>query len=115
MKQLEDVLNPKWDKYYQEAIDINRKIVGFCLERELKPVFICVPLTKFLSSKIPDNVRKHLVTDFVNKCNENEVPFLDYSEDDEFSNPSYYFNSFFLNLRGRKEFTKRVLNDLNIK
>lgn len=114
LKDLKDVLNSNWKKYYSEAINLNKKIVDFCIERDLKPVFICVPLTNYLSSKFPPEVKKYLIDDFVKECNVHKIPFLDYSSGTEYSDPSLFYNSFFLNLKGRKLFTNKVLRDLNI-
>ena len=114
LKSLSDVFNPTWNVYYDEAIDLSKKIVDFCLERGYKPVFICVPMTKHLSSLFPDDVRKYLVSDFVAKANVHNIPFFDYTLDAELQNPDLYFNSFFLNLSGRKLFTRQVLKDLGI-
>ena len=114
LKSLSDVFNPTWNVYYDEAIDLSKKIVDFCLERGYKPIFICVPMTKHLSSLFPDDVRKYLVSDFVAKANVHNIPFFDYTLDAELQNPNLYFNSFFLNLSGRKLFTRQVLKDLGI-
>lgn len=114
LKDLKDVTDPKWKKYYDEAVNINRQIVDFCIERELKPVFICVPLTDYLSSKFSPDVKKILIDDFVKECNVHNIPFLDYSSGTEYSDPSLFYNSFFLNLKGRKIFTEKVLKDLDI-
>ena len=56
MKELDEVLSEKWAKYYRESVDIYKGIVSFCLERDLKPVFICVPMTKHLSDLFPDRL-----------------------------------------------------------
>lgn len=114
LKNLQDVFDVKWEKYYNEAIALNKRIVDFCIERKLNPVFICVPMTSHLSSLFPENVHKFLVTDFVNKANVHGIPFLDYTFDERFKDDNLYFNSFFLNLRGRKKFTGIVLSDLSI-
>lgn len=114
LKSLCDAFEARWQTYREKAIGLNRKMVDYCLERGYKPVFICVPLTKYLSDKFPADVRRHLVTDFVAVCNEHDIPFLDYTLDPRFQDPSLYFNSFFLNLRGRKLFTRQVLKDLGI-
>lgn len=107
-----DTLSDKWTTYYNEAIILNQSMVDYCLERGLKPVFICVPMSHYLSDLFPADVRKFLVTDFVNACNEHNIPFLDYTLDPDFQDASLYFDSFFLNMRGRKLFTRRVLKDL---
>ena len=113
LKTLLDVKDDKWSKYYDEAVEINKKIVEFCLQRELQPVFVCVPMTKYLSSLFPQEFFDYMITDFIKIINVHNVPFLDYTKDVRFIQDEYYMNSFFLNLKGRKIFTKQVLADLN--
>lgn len=112
--KLTDVLSERWQSFYNEAIEINKSIVEFCIERSLKPVFICVPMTKVLSDKFPESFKKYMVDDFINKINIHHVPFLDYTTDARFQDENLYIDSFFLNLRGRKLFTNQVLKDLNL-
>ena len=114
LRELTDVLAEKWNTYYQEAINLNRQIVSFCLERNLKPVFICVPMTKHLSDLFPSSFWNYMVTDFVRQVNEHCVPFLDYTFDLKFQDDNLYMNSYFLNMRGRKQFTHQVLVDLGL-
>lgn len=114
LRNLLDVKDERWTKYYQEAVDLNRQIVDFCLERDLKPVFICVPMTQHLSKLFPQEYHQYMVTDFVKAANVHNVPFLDYTKDKRFQDDDLYFDSFFLNLRGRKMFTKQVLQDLRL-
>ena len=57
---------------------------------------------------------KSYVYDFIKMVDRENIPFLDYSKDALFMDNSLYMNSLFMNLRGRKLFTKRVLKDLNI-
>ena len=114
LKSINDVLDSRWAKYYNEAIELNKQMIDYCQERGYKPVFICVPMTKHLSELFPEGVRNFLVRDFVAKANDHNIPFLDYSLCEEFQDTNLYFNSFFLNMRGRKLFTRRVLKDLNL-
>lgn len=111
---LSDVFDSRWKEYYKEAIGCCKEIIDYCLGEGLKPVFICVPMSHYLSDLFPDDVRKYLVTDFVEACNEHNIPFLDYTLDPDFQDASLYFDSFFLNMRGRKLFTRRVLKDLGL-
>lgn len=111
---LNSVFDKRWEPYYDEAVDLNKQMVDFCLERGLKPVFISVPMTTHLAKKFPNQVRQYLITDFVERANIHKIPFLDYTSDERFQNDDLYFNSFFLNLRGRKLFTNRVLRDLGL-
>lgn len=112
LQSLNEVRDDMWKKYYDEAVSINKLIVNFCLERDLRPVFLCVPMTKHLSSLFPSSFHQYMITDFVNKANVHNVPFLDYTNDERFTVDNLFFNSFFMNLKGRKLFTKQVLKDL---
>lgn len=114
LEKLNDCQSEKWVKYYKDAVKLTQSMVNYCLERDLRPVFICVPMSHYLSDLFPADLRKYLVTDFVKACNEHNIPFLDYTLDPDFQDASLYFDSFFLNMRGRKLFTRRVLKDLEI-
>ncbi|MDR1180532.1 MAG: hypothetical protein LBL13_00930 [Bacteroidales bacterium] len=91
-----------------------QNMIDFCIERGLKPVLILPPMSKYLSRLFTDKIRETYIYSFIREANVRNIPFLDYLDDERFSDPSLYFNSFFLNLRGRKIFTKQVLKDLNI-
>lgn len=96
----------------QHNIYVLKYMIKFCLERELKPVLIIPPMTKALSSKFSETFKENHIHSFVREANYKNIPFLNYMDDEQLSNPDLYFNSFFLNANGRKLFTKRVLNDL---
>ncbi len=114
LRDLNDVLCEKWRKYYEESVEINKKMVDFCIERNLKPVFICVPMTKHLSEQFTDSFWDYMVTGFVGRCNKRNVLFLDYTKDQRFQDDSLYLDSFLLNMRGRKAFTRQVLRDIKL-
>lgn len=101
-------------KYAEEAISIVKNMVDYCIERELKPVFITIPMTDYLSSLFPENVTKLLTYDFIDKCNVRNILFLDYSKVEELKDSSLFKDSFFYNLKGRKVFTNQVLKDLKL-
>jgi hypothetical protein len=48
------------------------------------------------------------------KAVDRPVPLLDYSANKDLMASALYFNSFFLNHRGRQLFTKQVLKDLGL-
>lgn len=114
LRSLNDVTNIEWQKYYDEAIELLKGIVDFCIERRLKPAFVCVPMTRHLSDLFSDEFYKHMITDFIGMVNEHNIPFLDYTFDERFQDDNYYFNSFFMNLKGRKLFSRQILKDLSI-
>lgn len=114
MKDMSEVKHERWNKYFQEAVELTSSIIDFCIERNLKPVLICVPMTKHLSKFFTDSFHSHMIEEFVYKANKKNVQFLDYTYDERFSDDRLFFNSYFLNLNGRKEFTRQVLMDLNL-
>ncbi|MEG2340933.1 MAG: hypothetical protein RSA53_11010 [Odoribacter sp.] len=97
-----------------ENINILREMIDFCLERGMKPVLVIPPMTHYLSMKFSESFRQNYIYSFVNESNIQNVPFLDYMSDERFSDPEFYFNSFFLNRKGRELFTKQVLKDLKL-
>lgn len=111
---MDGFLDDKFAQFEKEGIDILRDMINFCLEKELKPVLLTIPMTHYLYKKFPQKIKQKLIVDFVNKANITNIPFFNYMEDVSFRDSSYYINSFFFNLRGRKLFTKRVLSDLGL-
>ena len=98
----------------QKNIEILKNMIDFCIEKELEPVLIVIPVTKELSSYFPNKFVKEQIIDYINQSNEKNVRFLNYWKDERFEDESYYFNSFFMNKIGRKKFTEQVLKDLEL-
>jgi hypothetical protein len=90
------------------------EMISFCLERNLKPVFVLPPTTKALNSKLSERFRESYIYSFIRNANTHQVPFLNYLDDARFSDNELFFNSLFLNAKGRKVFTTVVLNDLGL-
>jgi hypothetical protein len=67
-----------------------------------------------LSSWYTEKFKKLFFYDFLQEV-DRDVPVLDYLIDEELSNSSLYFNSFFMNKRGRIVFSERVLRDIEAK
>lgn len=99
------------------AIEKNQQIVmeiiKFCKERELRPFLVLLPVTKYLNRYFTATVKELYIYDFIRSVRETvNVPLLDYMNDTNLSNEDLFFNSFFLNAKGRKVFTEKVLNDI---
>lgn len=94
-------------------IDLMRQLVDFCTERGYKPVYVIPPVTKHLSKFYTPKFEETYIYCYLKQVDRNVIT-LDYSKNIEFKDDSLYFNSFFLNKKGRKLFTQRVLSDLNI-
>jgi hypothetical protein len=114
IKDFNAPLTPELQEGRKISIKDLQAIIDFCIERELKPVLILPPMSKYLSRLFTAKIRETYIYSFIREANERNIPFLDYLSDERFSDPSLYFNSFFLNLRGRKIFTNQVLKDLDI-
>ena len=99
----------------QKRIKTLKKIVSFCKDREFSLVFVIPPITKYLSNKLTPKFRELYINSFLMEAGAEKIPFLNYLDDEELQKPEYYFNSFFLNKKGRKVFTERVIRDLNLK
>lgn len=97
-----------------KSIAMMRKMIEFLQERGYHPVIISPPVSASLSVYFTDEVRKAYIYSFVDSLKDLNVPYLDYMSDEEYTKNEYYFNALFLNLRGRKLFTKQVLKDLGI-
>ena len=92
-------------------VEIMRQLIDFCMEREYRPVYVIPPVTRHLARYYTRKFEEMYVYGFLREVSR-EIPLLDYSKDGTLQSDSYYFNSFFLNQRGRKLFTHRVLEDL---
>ena len=94
--------------------DLLKEMISFCVERNLKPVIVIPPVARVLSSKLSETFRGNYIYSFIKEANTNQVVFLNYFDDERFADPNLYFNSNFLNPKGRKIFTSQVLSDLGL-
>lgn len=106
-------LTPKNMSGREYRVNLMRQLVDFCAERGYKPVYVIPPVTKHLDKYFTSKFQKLYIYDFLQQV-DRYVQTLDYSKDVELKEDDLYFNSFFLNARGRKLFTAKVLEDLNI-
>jgi hypothetical protein len=90
------------------------EMISFCLERNLKPVIVLPPISKALISKLSEGFRESYIYSFVRNANTQHVPFLNYLDNACFSDNGLFFNSLFLNAKGREVFSRVVLNDLGL-
>lgn len=95
--------------------DLLKEMISFCVERNLKPVIVIPPVTRALSSKFSETFRENYIYSFIKEANTNQVVLLlNYFDDERFVDSNLYFNSYFLNPKGRKIFTSQVLSDLGL-
>ena len=94
-------------------VELMQKLVDFCIERDYKPVYVIPPVTECLANKFTPQFSQIYIYDYMKQVNRN-VKLLDYSKETSLMDSDYYQNSFFMNKKGAKVFTKRVLTDLNL-
>ena len=90
------------------------EMIEFCLERDLRPVLVLAPMHLSLSKRFTPKFREHYIYSFLKDANVHNVPFLNYIDDDRFTENKYFDNSFFLSKEGAQKFTKIVLQDVGI-
>lgn len=115
IKSLKQPLNKALQDAMKDTAKIVSDMIDFLEERNYKPVFVFPPMSESLYEKIPSQTLQCYVYDFINLINKPEVPFLDYCRKEELRENKYYFNSLFMNLEGRRVFTKKILEDLKLK
>lgn len=93
--------------------ELMQNIIDFCTERGYKPVFTILPVTKHLSAHFTKTFTETYIYSFLREIGR-DVPIFDYSNDEELCSDDLYFNSFFLNKRGRELMTRRVVADLHL-
>lgn len=94
-------------------IDLMRKLVDFCIERDYQPVLVIPPVTEYLAKEFTPKFSQIYIYDFLERVERN-VNILDYSKEKSLMEKDYYMNSFFMNKRGARKFTEKVLNDLGL-
>lgn len=98
----------------QQNIRILREMLEYCKMHDFKPIITILPVTDYLSSRFTDDFIKEHILRYINAANTIKVPVLNYLKDERFTASELYINSFFMNKKGRKLFTRRVLSDLGI-
>lgn len=111
---LEGSFSPENEKGREKRIKLLSDIIGFCIERDLKPVIVIPPMHPTLSSKFSETFRENYIYSFIRAANKKGIPFLSYIDDTRFKEDRLYRNSFFLNEVGAKKFTNIVLKDIGL-
>lgn len=114
VRSYEEFWGEKFAPYFESGVKMLSEMIDYCLYRNLKPVIITIPMSSYLAKEFTPEFRQKMIKDFVNRANIKGVKFLDYMFDERFSKADLFNGSFFLNLSGRKEFTRQVMLDLGI-
>lgn len=109
----DDPLTENNQKGRDYRVNLMRTLVDFCTERSYKPVYIVPPVTKHLSKYFTSKFEETYIYGFLQSVGRN-ITLLDYSKNESLQDDELFFNSFFLNRKGRKIFTEQVLKDLRV-
>ena len=114
IKNLEASLPANVLKIQKDNRKVLTDIIELCRAHQLQPLIVLPPITQYLLKHLTTNLRQMYIYNFLDEViQKTGIKLLDYMDDERFSNPDLYFNSFFLNQRGRREFTQIVLKDIH--
>ena len=94
-----------------ETVKIVRTMVDECQENGVTPVLVILPVSNVLNGKMSDEFLQEVLYKPI-RNNFQDVALLDYMKDERFQNINLYSNSDFMNLDGRKLFTKILWHDV---
>lgn len=105
-----------WNKdNISSALDYVQKIFNFCRERNITAVLIVPPVYKTLSDKLSTEAKDLLFGGFEHIAKNNGVNFINYLTNPQFMNDRTMFrDSYLMNKKGAKAFTKQILKELRI-
>ena len=93
-------------------VRVLQDLVDFCLERGYRPIYVIPPVETHLAAMFTPKFKDLYIKSFLDAVGR-DIPLLDYTDDMSLQSADLYFNSFFLNVKGRKIFTQRVWKDLH--
>ena len=111
IEDFEALLTAENRKGREARVGVMRELIDFITERGYRPIWVLPPVTRHLGKFFTTKFRQIYMDSYLREVNR-DVRLLDYMNNAELQDDSLYFNSFFLNARGRRLFTGRVLKDL---
>lgn len=114
---------PSWETSLPEHLHEGREksinmlchLIDYIINQGFKPVLISTPMSAPLSALFTQQIKDTYIYSFIEEAQiRYDIPYLNYIDTKEFQDNSLYFNALFMNLRGRKLFTRRVLKDLKL-
>lgn len=89
------------------------RMLSFCFDRGYEPIIVVLPVSKVLADQFSEKAYDNYISSYLNFF-AHRVRLLNYFRHEAFRDSSLYFNSFFLNRKGRQLFTARLLSDIAI-
>ena len=105
--------------FNQDAIEVASNIlnelISFCKERNIRPCILIPPVYHTLGEQFTPEVRKKVIDSLIEKIEDKTVWYHNYMDEPSFTHDITLFkNSFLLNEKGAKFFTKKVLTDVGL-
>lgn len=98
---------------FEESTAILTSTIDYCLKEKLRPVLLVTPVSNIMRGKLSKQFLEKVLYSNICKANVQNIPFLDYFNDERFADIGLYANNAdFLNARGRELFTDVVLADI---
>lgn len=94
-------------------VKVMREMVDFARERGYEPIYVIPPMTAPLANRLTPVFWEQYVASFLREV-DRDVRTLDYLRQPKWQDASLFFNSFFMNAKGRRLFTKQVLMDCGL-
>ena len=99
----------------QDAKNHLGRIIVFCQERNITPVFVVPPVYYTLSNKFSNKAKEILLDDVIKSVTGMGALFINHMEDEDFiNNAGLFINSFYLNEKGAIAFTNKLLKEINL-
>lgn len=111
IKDLEKPLTERNWEGRKVRIGVMREMLDFLEERGYRAVYVIPPASSFLKKYFTDAFMETYIYSYLRQVGR-DIPILDYLTGGEFQNKDLYFNSYYLNRRGARIFTQRVVTDL---
>lgn len=99
---------------FDQTTTLLSKMIEFCIEKDFEPILVVPPVSGVLNHLISKEFMEEVLYKNIRQANTRNIPVLDYLYDERFQDYKLYINSDFLNIKGRKLFTKTVLQDLKL-
>lgn len=110
---ISEEIEPELEEKFMKTRAILTDMIQYCLDHNFKPILVVTPVSKAMNECMSDGFMQKVLFDNIKLANKQNVPFLNYLKDSRFQDISLYYNSAdCLNARGRKMFTKILIDDV---
>ena len=107
--------SPRNSKGIKDAAQILNEIIDFCRSLDIYPVVVIPPVYHTLGELFTTEKKRLIINPLIDSLKDKDVWFHNYMDDIDFSNDiSLFQNSFLMNSKGAKLFTKRVISDIKV-